>query len=55
MTTQTNKPRVICNLKKKKIRALTGLFWRNSSTKMPPERKKKTLAIDERSGEKHAF
>ena len=40
MTTQTNKPRVTCNLKKKKSRALTGLFWRNSSTKMPPEKKK---------------
>ena len=54
MTTQTNKPRVACNLQKKKKSCLTGLFWRNSSTKMPPE-KKNTLAIDERSGEKHAF
>ena len=38
---------------KKNSRALTGLFWRNSSMKMPPE--KKNLAIDERGGEKHAF
>ena len=41
MTTQTNKPRVACNLQKKKKKlGLTGLFWRNSSTKMPPEKKK---------------
>ena len=53
LTTQTNKPRVACTLKKKKS-CLTGLFWRKSSMKMPPE-KKNTLAIDERSGEKHAF
>ena len=38
-TTQTNKPRVACNLKKKKKSCLTGLFWRNSSMKMPPEKK----------------
>ena len=36
MTTQTKKPRVARNKKKS---CLTGLFWRTSSMKMPPEKK----------------
>ena len=34
-----NKPRVACNLKNKKKQRLAGLLWRNSSMKMPPEKK----------------
>ena len=53
MTMQTNKPRVACNLKKKKVVfnwfVLEKFFNENAT------RKKNTLAIDERSGEKHAF
>ena len=51
MTTQTNKPRVACNLKKKIV---FNWFVLEKFFKMPPE-KKNTLAIDERSGEKHTF
>ena len=52
MTTQTNKPRVACNLKKKVVFNWFVLekFFNENAT-----RKKNTLAIDERSGIKHAF
>ena len=38
MTMQTNELRVACNFKRQqKNYRLIGLFWRNSSMKMPPE------------------
>ena len=53
MTTQTNKPRVACNLQKKKKEVVFNWFVLEKFFNENATRKKKT--IDERSGEKHAF